>query len=289
MVNKLRGGVKVCAIKAPGFGDNRKAYLQDVAILTGGQLISNELDMKLEDVSVEQLGCAKKVTVTRDDTLILDGMGAKEDLEERCLFLRDSIAQATSEYEKEKYQERLAKLSGGVAVIKVGGASEVEVGEKKDRVTDALHATRAAVDEGIVAGGGTALLYASQALDSLKLENFDQEVGVKIVRSAIRVPCQTICDNAGLEGAVVVGKLLDHAKGNTKSSYGMNAATGEYMDMYVAGIVDPFKVVRTALADAASVASLMTTTEAAIVDKVDEKAGGDKYKGGREGTAPSYE
>ena len=185
--------------------------------------------MKLEEVTIEQLGCAKKVTVSKDDTIILDGMGAKEDIEERCGFLRDSIAQATSDYEKEKYQERLAKLSGGVAVINVGGSSEVEVGEKKDRVTDALHATRAAVEEGIVAGGGTALLYASQALDDLKLANFDQDVGVKIVRAAIRVPCQTICDNAGLEGAVVVGKLLDHAKGKTNSSYGMNAATGEYL------------------------------------------------------------
>ena len=186
VVNKLRGGLKVCAIKAPGFGDNRKAYLQDIAILTGGQLISQDLDMKLEDVSVEQLGCAKKVSIGKDETIILDGMGAKDDIEERCNFLRDSIAQTTSAYEKEKYGERLAKLSGGVAVIKVGGASEVEVGEKKDRITDALHATKAAVEEGIVPGGGVALLYASQVLDNMKMDNFDQEVGVKIVRNAIR-------------------------------------------------------------------------------------------------------
>jgi chaperonin GroEL len=284
VINKLRSGLKVCAVKAPGFGDNRKAILQDIAIVTGGQLISEDLNMKLEEVTTAQLGQAKKIAVSKDDTIILDGMGAKADIEERCTLLRTQTSEATSEYEKEKIQERLAKLSGGVAVIKVGGASEVEVAEKKDRITDALNATRAAVEEGILPGGGTALLYASQVLDNLETKDFDQSVGVKIVRNAIRVPCMSIANNAGLDGAVVVGKLLDHAKGNANSSYGMNAATGEYMDMYAAGIVDPFKVVRTSLADAASVASLMTTTEAAIVDRVEEQTA---KKGGP--SAPVYE
>ena len=267
ILNKLRAGIKICAVKAPGFGDNRKAYLQDIAILTGGQLIAEDLDMKLEDTTLEQLGSAKKVSINKDDTVILGGLGAKEDIEERCSFLRDSAAATTSEYEREKYQERLAKLSGGVAIIKVGGVSEVEVGEKKDRIIDALNATKAAVAEGIVAGGGTALLYASQVLDGLKLENFDQDVGVKIVKTAIRVPTQTIADNAGFQGAVVVGKLLEHAKGNLHSTYGLNAGTGEYVDLVKAGIIDPLKVVRTALADSASVASLMITTEAMIVEE----------------------
>eukprot|EP00455_Lapot_gusevi_P033519 TRINITY_DN3665_c0_g1_i9.p1 TRINITY_DN3665_c0_g1~~TRINITY_DN3665_c0_g1_i9.p1 ORF type:complete len:562 (+),score=298.06 TRINITY_DN3665_c0_g1_i9:85-1770(+) len=270
ILNKLRGGLKICVVKAPGFGDNRKANLQDIAILTGGQLITEELDMKLESVSIEQLGCAKRVTVTKDDTILLDGMGSKEDIQERCNFIRNAITQTTSEYEKEKLQERLAKLSGGIAVIKVGGASEVEVGEKKDRIVDALNATKAAVEEGIVPGGGTALLYASQVLEDIKLANFDQEIGARIVKNAIRVPSQTIADNAGEEGAVVIGKLLDHAKGNPHSTWGFNAGTGQYVDMVQSGIIDPLKVVRTALADAASVASLMITTEVTIVDAKEE-------------------
>jgi len=283
IVNKMRGGLKICAVKAPGFGDNRKANLQDIAVLTGGQLINDDLDIKLEDVTTAMLGQAKKLSVTKDDTIVLDGMGTKAEIDDRCTMLRESIATSTSDYEKEKMQERLAKLSGGVAVIKVGGASEVEVAEKKDRITDALNATKAAVEEGILPGGGTALLYASQVLGDVQTENFDQSVGVKIVRNAIRVPCQSICDNAGLEGAVVVGKLLDHSKGNAHSSHGMNAATGEYGDMYAIGVVDPLKVVRSALADAASVASLMTTTEAAIAESPAEA---DKSA---KAAAPSYD
>jgi len=264
IVNKLRAGVKVCAVKAPGFGDNRKAQLQDIAVLTGATVVSEELGFKLEKVGLEALGQAKKVTVSRDDTLILDGGGEKADVDERCGMIRDAIARSDSDYDKEKMQERQAKLSGGVAVLKVGGASEVEVGEKKDRVVDALNATRAAVDEGIVPGGGTALLYASAGLGSEAdaAANFDEKVGTQIIEQALRIPCSTIAKNAGAEGAVVVGKLLEGGD----SSVGYNAATGEYVDMVAAGVLDPLKVVRTALTDAASVASLVMTSEAIVVE-----------------------
>jgi chaperonin GroEL len=255
----------VCAVKAPGFGDNRKANLQDIAVLTGGQVISEDLGLKLETVNLDMLGRAKKSTVTKDDTILLDGGGSKEAIQERCEQIREAINQSTSDYDREKLQERLAKLSGGVAVLKVGGASEVEVGEKKDRVTDALNATKAAVEEGIVPGGGVALLYASKALNDVRKNapNFDQGIGVQILQSALKVPCKTIADNAGVEGAVVVGKLLEHEGDNT---WGYNAATNQYEDLVKAGIIDPVKVVRTALVDAASVSSLITTAEAIVVD-----------------------
>lgn len=264
VVNKLRLGIKVCAVKAPGFGDRRKANLEDIAVMTGAQLVSADLDMKLEDMTLEQLGTAKKITITKDDTIILDGAGEKKDIADRCEMLRDAIEGATSEYDKEKIHERLAKLSGGVAVIKVGGVSEVEVSERKDRFTDALNATRAAVEEGIVPGGGTALLLASRdALANLKGDNFDQNVGVDIVRKALRVPCFSIARNAGVEGSVVVEKLLSH-EGETL--LGFNAQTGEYTDLVKAGIIDPTKVQRTALEQAASVAGLMATTECMVVE-----------------------
>ncbi|KAL3137677.1 Mitochondrial chaperonin 60 [Trebouxia sp. C0009 RCD-2024] len=265
IVNKLRAGIKVCAVKAPGFGDNRKANLQDIAVLTGGQVISEDLGLKLETTDISMMGRAKKITITKDDTIILDGSGDKAAIGERCDQIREAIAQSQSDYDREKLQERLAKLSGGVAVLKVGGGSEVEVGEKKDRVTDALNATKAAVEEGIVPGGGVALLYASKALDAVKdkLENFDQTVGVQILQTALRVPLKTIADNAGVEGAVVVGKLLER---NAEADYGYNAANNTYEDLVKAGIIDPLKVVRTALSDAASVSSLLTTSEAIVVE-----------------------
>ncbi|CAM6068584.1 unnamed protein product [Sphagnum tenellum] len=262
IVNKLRGGVKVCAIKAPGFGENRKANLQDLAVVTGGQLISEDLGLKLEKVQPDMLGSAKRVTVSKDDTIILDGGGDKKGIEERCEQIREAISVATSDYDKEKLHERLAKLSGGVAVLKIGGASEVEVNEKKDRVTDALNATKAAVEEGIVPGGGVALLYASRDLDKIPTANFDQKVGVQIIQNALKMPTYTIAANAGVEGAVVVGKLLEQ----NSLDIGYNAATDEYVDMVKAGIIDPVKVIRTALTDAASVSSLMTTTEAVVAD-----------------------
>lgn len=259
IMNKLRAGVKVCAVKAPGFGENRKANLQDMAVLTGGTVVSEDIGLKLENVDLSMLGQAKKITITKDDTIMLDGAGTTEGIEERCEQIRDAMESSTSDYDREKLQERLAKLSGGVAVLKVGGASEVEVNEKKDRVTDALNATRAAVDEGIVAGGGTALLYSSKVLDRLEMENFDQKVGVDIIKHALKVPCKTIATNAGEEGAVVVGKLLE-----SDGSIGFNAATGKYENLIKAGVIDPLKVVRTALVDASSVASLMTTTECIV-------------------------
>jgi chaperonin GroEL len=252
----------VCAIKAPGFGENRKANLQDLAVVTGGQLISEDLGLKLEKVQPDMLGSAKRVTVSKDDTIILDGGGDKKGIEERCEQIRESISVATSDYDKEKLHERLAKLSGGVAVLKIGGASEVEVNEKKDRVTDALNATKAAVEEGIVPGGGVALLYASRDLDKIPTANFDQKVGVQIIQNALKMPTYTIAANAGVEGAVVVGKLLEQ----NSLDIGYNAATDEYVDMVKAGIIDPVKVIRTALTDAASVSSLMTTTEAVVAD-----------------------
>mmetsp|Transcript_89833 Transcript_89833/g.279573 ORF Transcript_89833/g.279573 Transcript_89833/m.279573 type:complete len:578 (-) Transcript_89833:59-1792(-) len=269
IVNKLRGGLKVAAVKAPGFGDNRKAMMQDLAVLTGAELVSEDVGGKLEDLQLTQLGTAKTVTVTKDDTVLLDGAGEKAQIEDRCETIRDAIEASTSEYEKDKMKERLAKLSGGVAVISVGGASEVEVNEVKDRLNDALNATKAALEEGIVPGGGTALLYAARKLDGLKLDNLDQQVGVDAIKAALKQPCVQIAQNAGAEGAVVVQTLLKESN----LSMGFNAQTGEYVDLVQAGIIDPTKVVRTALADAASVASLMTTTEAIIAEEVEEKAG----------------
>lgn len=264
IVNKLRGNAKVCAIKAPGFGDNRKENLQDLCVLTGATLVTDEIGLKLEDVNIGHLGSCGTLTVTKDDTVVLDGAGGVDEIGERCEIIREMVGSTSSDYEKEQLQKRLAKLSGGVAVIKVGGSSEVEVGEKKDRVDDALNATRAAVAEGIVPGGGIALLIASSKLEEVKKEvdNRDQTVGVEIVSKALSLPAKKILENAGLEGAVIVGKILE----NTSDTYGMNAATGEFVDMIQAGIIDPTKVVRTALSDAAGVASLMTTTEAMITE-----------------------
>jgi chaperonin GroEL len=263
VVNKLRGGLKVAAVKAPGFGDRRKAMLEDIAILTGGTAISEDLGIKLENVTLNMLGRAKKVAIDKDNTTIVDGAGKKKEIEARIAQIRGQIEETTSDYDREKLQERLAKLSGGVAVIRVGGATEVEVKEKKDRVDDALHATRAAVEEGILPGGGIALLRALKALDGVKPANDDQRAGVEIVRRAIQVPARQIAQNAGADGSVVVGKLLEKSDYN----WGYNAATGEYQDMVRAGIIDPAKVVRTALQDAASVASLLITTEALIAEK----------------------
>lgn len=266
VVNRIRGGLKVCAVKAPGFGDRRKAMLQDMAILTGGQVISDELGMKIENVTLDMLGTAKRVEITKDDTTIIDGAGDKEAIAGRTAQIRQEISQTTSDYDREKLQERLGKLSGGVAVIKVGGASEVEVKEKKDRIDDALHATRAAVKEGIVAGGGTALLYATKALENVKTDSQDQNVGIDIIRRALQAPLRQIAENAGVDGAVVAGKLLESKDYN----YGYNAAAGEYTDMIKSGIVDPTMVVRTALQDAASVGGLLITTEA-MVTEIPEK------------------
>ena len=262
VVNRIRGGLKVCAVKAPGFGDRRKAMLEDIAILTGGQVIAEELGMKIENVTLDMLGTAKRVEVNKDDTTIIDGDGEKDLIKARAESIRKQIEETTSDYDREKLQERLAKLSGGVAVLRVGGASEVEVKERKDRIDDALHATRAAVKEGVVAGGGTALLYAAKALDALKPANQDQKVGIDIIRKAIQAPIRQIAENAAVDGAVVAGKLLEQSDTN----FGYNAQTGEYTDMVKAGIIDPTKVVRTALQDAASVASLLITTEAMITE-----------------------
>ncbi len=262
VVNRLRGGLKVCAVKAPGFGDRRKAILEDIAILTGGQVVSEDLGMKLENVTLEMLGTAKRVEITKDDTTIIDGAGEKELIEARANQIKRQIEETSSDYDREKLQERLGKLSGGVAVIKVGGASEVEVKEKKDRIDDALHATRAAVKEGVVAGGGCALLYATKALDKLEPANQDQKVGIDIIRRALQAPIRQIAENAGVDGALVVGKLLE---GND-TNFGYNAQKGEYVDMVKSGIIDPTKVVRTALQDAASVAGLVVTTEAMVTE-----------------------
>jgi len=272
VVNKLRGGLRVAAVKAPGFGDRRKAMLEDIAILTGGQLISEDLGIKLENVSLDMLGKAKKVTITKDDTTIVDGSGEKDGIEGRISQIKRQIEDTTSDYDKEKLQERLAKLAGGVAVIRVGGSTEVEVKERKDRVDDALNATRAAVEEGIVPGGGVALLKASKVLDGFKGDNDDQEAGVAIVRRALQAPIRQIAENAGVEGSIVVSKVLE----NDSATFGFNAQTEEYVDMVQAGVIDPAKVVRTALQDAASVAGLLITTEAAIVEapKKNAPAGG---------------
>jgi chaperonin GroEL len=262
VVNKLRGGLKISAVKAPGFGDRRKAMLEDIAILTAGQLVSEELGIKLENVTLQMLGTAKRVRIDKETTTIIDGAGDKKDIDARISQIKAQIEETTSDYDREKLQERLAKLAGGVAVIRVGGATEVEVKERKDRVDDALHATRAAVEEGISPGGGVALLRAIPALDLVKFENPDQKTGVDIVRRAIQAPARQIVENAGADGAVVVGKLIE-AK---DYSFGYDAQTGEYGDLVTLGIIDPTKVVRTALQDAASIAGLIVTTEATITD-----------------------
>jgi chaperonin GroEL len=270
VVNKLRGGLRVAAVKAPGFGDRRKAMLEDIATLTAGQLISEDLGIKLENVTLDMLGKAKKVTITKDDTTIVDGAGDKADIEGRIGQIKNQIEDTSSDYDKEKLQERLAKLAGGVAVVRVGGSTEVEVKEKKDRVDDALNATRAAVEEGIVPGGGVALLKASKVLEHFKGDNADQDAGVAIVRRALQAPIRQIAENAGVEGSIVVGKILE----NKSVTFGFNAQTEEYVDLIAAGIIDPAKVVRTALQDAASVAGLLITTEAAIVEAPKKNAGG---------------
>jgi chaperonin GroEL len=269
VVNKLRGGLKIAAVKAPGFGDRRKAMLEDIAILTGGQVISEDLGIKLETVSLDMLGSAKRVNITKDDTTIVDGTGAKADIEARVAQIRRQVEDTTSDYDREKLQERLAKLAGGVAVIKVGGATEVEVKEKKDRVDDALNATRAAVEEGIVPGGGVALLKASAKLAGMKGDNPDQTQGIAIVARALQSPIRQIATNSGVEGSIVVGKVLE----NASATFGFNAQTEEYGDMLAFGVIDPAKVVRTALQDAASVASLMITTEAAVAESPKEDKG----------------
>ncbi|NTE44920.1 chaperonin GroEL [Agrobacterium pusense] len=263
VVNKLRGGLKIAAVKAPGFGDRRKAMLEDIAILTGGTVISEDLGIKLENVTLNMLGRAKKVAIEKENTTIIDGVGSKSEIDGRVAQIRAQIEDTTSDYDREKLQERLAKLAGGVAVIRIGGSTEVEVKEKKDRVDDALHATRAAVEEGILPGGGVALLRAVKALDNLGTANQDQRVGVDIVRRAIEAPVRQIAENAGAEGSVIVGKLRE----KTDFSFGWNAQTGEYGDLYAQGVIDPAKVVRTALQDAASVAGLLVTTEAMIAEK----------------------
>jgi len=269
VVNKLRAGLKIAAVKAPGFGDRRKSIMEDLAVLTGGQLISEDLGMKLETVTLKQLGQAKKIIIDKENTTIVDGSGKSVDVKARCTSIKSQIEETTSDYDREKLQERLAKLSGGVAIIKVGGTTEIEVKEKKDRVDDALAATRAAMQEGIVPGGGSALLFAGRVLDKVKGVNEDQNVGVNIIRKVIQAPIRQIAENAGFDGAVVANQVL--SKGQI--SYGYNAQTNEYVDMFKAGIIDPTKVVRTALQDASSVAGLLITTEAAIIEKKDDSAG----------------
>ncbi|MEO9821490.1 MAG: chaperonin GroEL [Paracoccaceae bacterium] len=269
VVNKLRGGLKIAAVKAPGFGDRRKAMLQDIAILTGGQVISEDLGMKLESVTMEMLGTAKKVAITKDETTVVDGAGAKAEIEARVAQIRGQIEETTSDYDREKLQERVAKLAGGVAVIRVGGMSEVEVKERKDRVDDALNATRAAVQEGVVVGGGVALVQAGKTLDAVKGVNSDQDVGISIVRKAIEAPLRQIAENSGVDGSVVAGKIRE----SDDKSFGFNAQTEEYGDMFQFGVIDPAKVVRTALQDAASVAGLLITTEAMVADKPSKDGG----------------
>ena len=268
VVNKLRAGLKIAAVKAPGFGDRRKAMLEDIATLTGGTMVSEDLGIKLENVTIDMLGTAKKITISKDDTTIVDGAGVEAEIKARCEQIKAQVESTSSDYDREKLQERLAKLSGGVAVIKVGGVTEVEVKERKDRVDDALHATRAAVEEGIVPGGGTALLYATSALEGLAGENDDQGKGIDIIRRALQAPLRQIAENAGVDGAVVAGKLLEGEDANI----GFNAQTEEYTDLVKAGIIDPTKVVRTALQDAASVAGLLITTEAMVAEIKDDTA-----------------
>jgi chaperonin GroEL len=279
VVNKLRGGLKVAAVKAPGFGDRRKAMLEDIAVVTGGQVISEDLGIKLENVKLNMLGSAKKVRVDKDDTTIIDGAGKKADIQARVSQIKLQIEDTTSDYDKEKLQERLAKLAGGVAVIRVGGATEIEVKERKDRVDDALNATKAAVEEGIVPGGGTALLYATKALNGLTGENEDQTQGIAIIRKAIQAPIRQIVENAGVEASIVVGKLLEQKSG----TYGFDAQTEKYSDLIESGIVDPTKVVRVALQNAASVAALLITTEAMVADRPKKESGGGMPGGGMGG------
>ncbi len=283
VVNKLRGGLKIAAVKAPGFGDRRKAMLQDIAILTGGQVISDDLGMKLESVTMDMLGKAKKISINKDNTTIVDGAGVKAEIEARVAQIRTQIEETTSDYDREKLQERVAKLAGGVAVIKVGGMTEVEVKERKDRVDDALNATRAAVQEGIVVGGGVALVQAGKVLEGLKGANSDQDAGIAIVRRALEAPLRQIAENAGVDGAVVAGKIRESSDKN----FGFNAQTEEYGDMFKFGVIDPAKVTRTALEDAASVASLLITTEAMIADRPEPKSapagGGMGGMGGMDG------
>jgi chaperonin GroEL len=268
VVNKLRGGLKIAAVKAPGFGDRRKAMLQDIAILTGGQVISDDLGMKLESVTLDMLGRAKKVIIKKDDTTVIDGHGDKAEIEARVGQIRAQIEETTSDYDREKLQERVAKLAGGVAVIRVGGMTEVEVKERKDRVDDALNATRAAVQEGVIVGGGVALVQAAKGLEGLKGANSDQQAGISIVRRALEAPLRQIAENAGVDGAVVAGKIRESGDKN----FGFNAQTEEYGDMFKFGVIDPAKVTRTALEDAASIASLLITTEAMIADRPEPKA-----------------
>tara|TARA_B110000116_G_scaffold272471_1_gene298067 strand:- start:21764 stop:23212 length:1449 start_codon:yes stop_codon:yes gene_type:complete len=263
VVNKLRGGLKIAAVKAPGFGDRRKAMLEDIAILTNGQVISEDLGIKLENVTLDMLGTSKRVHITKEESTIVDGAGKKADIVGRCNQIRAQIEETSSDYDKEKLQERLAKLAGGIAIIRVGGATEIEVKEKKDRVEDAMHATRAAVQEGVVPGGGVALLYASKALDKITAENEDQQVGINIVRKAIQSPVRQIVENSGADGAVIAGKLLEQKS----PTYGYDAQNGVYTDMVKAGIIDPTLVVRAALQDAASVSGLLITTEAMVAEK----------------------
>src|SRR5271167_3164481 len=279
VVNKLRGGLKVAAVKAPGFGDRRKSMLEDIAILTGGQVISEDLGIKLENVTLDMLGHAKRVLIDKENTTIIDGAGKKEDIVARTGQIRAQIEETTSEYDREKLQERLAKLAGGVAVIRVGGSTEVEVKERKDRVDDAMHATKAAVEEGVVAGGGVALLFASKVLAGLNPANNDQKVGIDIVRKAIQSPVRQIAENSGVEGSIVVGKLTDKDEPN----FGYDAQSGDYKDMVAAGIIDPTKVVRVALQDAASVAGLLITTEAMVADRPEPKGAPGMPPGGMGG------
>jgi len=276
VVNKLRGGLKISAVKAPGFGDRRKAMLEDIAVLTGGQVISEDLGIKLENVTLEMLGRARTVRIDKESTTIIDGSGKKKDIQARCAQIRAQSEETTSDYDREKLQERLAKLAGGVAVIRVGGATEVEVKERKDRVDDAMHATRAAVEEGVVAGGGVALLYAIKVLDKVKFANNDQKVGVDIVRRALQQPARQIAENAGTDGSIIIGKLLESEDPN----WGFDAQNGVYTDMVKAGIIDPTKVVRLALQDAASVAGLLITTEAMIAEKPEKKSAAPQMPGG---------
>ena len=275
VVNKLRGGLKIAAVKAPGFGDRRKAMLEDIAILTGGQVISEDLGIKLENVSLDMLGTAKRVRITKDDTTVVDGAGKKGDIQGRVAQIRAQIEETTSDYDREKLQERLAKLAGGVAVIKVGGATEVEVKERKDRVDDALNATRAAVEEGIVPGGGTALLRAQKAVAKLESDNADIRAGIAIVKRALEAPIRQIAENSGVEGSIVVGKVLEKS-----GNFGFDAQNETYVDLVSKGIIDPTKVVRTALQDAASVASILITTEAMVADKPEPKGAGGGMPGG---------
>ena len=284
VVNKLRGGLRVAAVKAPGFGDRRKAMLEDIAILTGATLISEDVGIKLENVNITMLGSAKKVTITKDDTTLVDGAGSKEDIKARCAQIKVQIDESTSEYDIEKLKERLAKLSGGVAVIRVGGATEVEVKEKKDRVDDAMHATKAAIEEGVVPGGGVALLRSIERLSQLDPKNEDQKVGINIVRHAMMAPARQISNNAGVEGSVVVSKILESKDFN----HGYDAATGTYTDMIKAGIIDPTKVVRMALLDAASISGLLLTTECVIVDKPEPKAAPEMPNPGMGGMGGMY-